>query len=648
MKNLLRQVPIILILIFLFACTKAPESWKVFSPGKHIKIVVERQSPLSDQLEYSVFFDSAGNEKTVVEPSPLGIKRDDSQFVTHLNFSGRSDRVIDESYTLVTGSRLKNRNLANEMTLVFRNPEGDTIEMIFRAYDEGFALCYHFPEKSPELYTIEQELTAFHLPVDGKAWMQPYDSVSWWAPGYEQYYGNGIPIGTASPANRNGWAFPALFNTNGLWILISEAGLDSSYCAMHLCDHPEDGLYSLRFPEINEAFDSTGQKPVSTLPWTTPWRYGIVADHPGTIVMSNMVYDLNRPSVISDVSWIKPGRSSWSWWSAGSSPRDFNRLKEYVDLSAKFGWEYSLVDAGWGRMKNGDLTELVNYANSRNVGILVWYDSGSRVKIGRSDPLKSMIDPVIRRKEFEWLKETGVKGIKVDFFLSDKQETIKLYQGILEDAAHYGLLVNFHGCTMPTGWSRTYPNLLTMEAVRGAESYRFDKTFPEQAAQLNTILPFTRNVVGPMDYTPVTFSSVNYPHLTTNAHELALSVIFQSGLLHFADNDKIYLGEPEEVQDFLKSVPVSWDETRFIEGYPGEMIVLARRKGYKWFIAGINGQDKSINISPDLSFLGNAATINIISDGPDGKTFLFNRFKLSDGNPEIGLLPRGGFAAFTE
>ncbi|HYW96136.1 MAG TPA: glycoside hydrolase family 97 catalytic domain-containing protein, partial [Bacteroidales bacterium] len=390
------------------------------------------------------------------------------------------------------------------------------------------------------------------------------------------------------------------------------------------------------------------QKPVSILPWTSPWRFGIVADNPATVVQSNLVSDLSHPSVISGESWIKPGRASWSWWSAGSTPRDFNRLKKYVDLSASFGWEYTLVDAGWDNMQNGTLEELATYANSKNVGLLVWYNSGGPNNVVTASPRDRMFDPPVRKKEFAWLQKIGVKGVKVDFFQSDKQEIIKLYLGILKDAAEAHLLVNFHGCTMPRGWSRTYPNLLSMEAVRGGEAYRFDRNYPAYAAVHNTIIPFTRNVMGPVDFTPVTFSDVNYPHITTNAHELALSVVFQSGILHLADNYKVYPQQPEYVIDFLKNIPVSWDETRLLDGKPGEMVIIARRSADKWYIAGINGTDKTITVKPDLSFAGNDNDISLISDGDTDRSFQFNDNIPVNNLPEISMLPRGGFVAFTK
>jgi hypothetical protein len=300
------------------------------------------------------------------------------------------------------------------------------------------------------------------------------------------------------------------------------------------------------------------------------------------------LYHLAAPSEISVTDWIKPGVSSWSWWSEGSSPRDYDKLKSFVDMAAEMGWKYSLVDAGWEKMEGGNLSELASYANSKGIGLLVWYNSGGPHNVVEASPRDLFFDADIRKKELKWLKEIGASGVKVDFFQSDKQKIIKLYLDILKDAAEAEIVVNFHGCTLPRGWSRTWPNLLTMEAVRGGEAYRFDRKFPELSPAHHTIIPFTRNVVGPVDYTPLTYSDNRYPHITTFGHETALTVIFESGIQHLADHQKVYRNQPEYILEYLKHLPAAWDETRFIAGRPGEMVILARRSGEKWFIAGIN------------------------------------------------------------
>jgi hypothetical protein len=298
-------------------------------------------------------------------------------------------------------------------------------------------------------------------------------------------------------------------------------------------------------------------------------------------------------------------------------------------------------------MKNGTIHDLIAYANSKGVGLLLWYNSGGPHNIVTEKPRGTMSLKDIRRFEFAMLKKWGIKGIKVDFFQSDKQNVIQLYHDILKDAADYQIMVNFHGCTLPRGWSRTYPHLMSMEAVKGEECYSFDKLYPKMALTLNTILPFTRNVVGPMDYTPVMFWDNVYPHLTTYTHELAQAVVYESGWIHFADGTKAYLELPEVPKQFLKDVPAAWDETKFVDGYPGKYIFIARRKGNQWFLGGITGEDTTRKFNLDLSFLGSGVyNATIICDGAMPRSFkTYNQSLTGNDKLKITLQKYGGFAA---
>ncbi|MDD2798057.1 MAG: glycoside hydrolase family 97 catalytic domain-containing protein, partial [Bacteroidales bacterium] len=274
-----------------------------------------------------------------------------------------------------------------------------------------------------------------------------------------------------------------------------------------------------------------------------------------------MINNLADTAISGDFSWVKPGRSSWSWLTDNDSPKDFETMKKYVDLSAEMHWEYCLVDANWNLMQGGDIKQLVEYANSKNVGILMWYNSGGKHNKISERPRDIISNPEKCAAEFSKLQLWGVKGVKIDFWQSDKQNLIALYHDVLQKAAQHHLMVNLHGCTIPRGWSRTYPNLISQEAVKGEEAYLFDSSYPTNAPIQNSILPFTRNVIGSMDYTPVVFSDLNNHHLTTFAHELALALIFNSGITHFAGNVNDYNSLPLDVKQFLQNVPVVFDET---------------------------------------------------------------------------------------
>ena len=622
----------------------AQATWKVASPDGHTAITVNLAGG-RQQLSYNV--ECAG--KAVVSASPLGITRKDQAFVDGLKLAeAGSVKTIDETYTMMTGKRRICRNHANEQTLVFQNAGGAKVELIVRAYNDGVAFRYRFPGQSGEKYVVTSEASGFRLPQDGKMWVHPYDRPSKYTPAYETYFVNGVAAGTVSPSEF-GWAFPVLFCTGdrSRWALLTEAGLDSSYCGCHLTQKAVEGVYRIQFPDEAEGNHLGWVEPSWTLPWATPWRVITVGDSAGDIVESTLVTDVSPASVVKDTSWIKPGRASWSWLFDHDSPQDCTKLKAWVDLAAAMGWEYSLVDANWTQMKNGTIHDLLAYANGKGVGLLFWYNSGGPHNSVSEKPRGLMDDRDIRREELRLLKKWGVKGVKVDFFQSDKQNIIQLYQEILKDAAEARIMVNFHGCTLPRGWSRTYPHLMSMEAVRGEECYSFDKQFTTEAPIHNVILPFTRNAVGPMDYTPVMFKDNVYKHLTTYSHELALPLIFESGWLHFADGVKEYLDLPEAPKDFLKHVPTVWDETRFLAGEPGQFIVLARRNGTQWYIGGINGENAGRDVDVGLSFLGNArCTVTLVTDGRDPRSFRHETEAMTaQDHLEVRLLPYGGFVA---
>lgn len=579
----------------------------------------------------------------------FGITRKDQAFVDSLRLvETGSVKTIDETYTMLSGKRKVCRNFANEQTLVFQNANGAKVELIVRAYNDGVAFRYRFPETRSDKFTVTSESTGFRLPPGGKMWAHPYDKPTKYTPAYETYYANGVDVGTTS-ASESGWAFPVLACTpdRSRWVLVTEAGVEPSYCGVRLTQKAENGIYSVRLPDEGEGNSIGTVEPSWTLPWATPWRVIIVGDSLGDIVESTLVTDVCPPSIVKDTSWIKPGRASWSWLFDHDSPQDCTKLKQWVDLAAEMGWEYSLVDANWDRMKNGTIHDLIAYANSKGVGLLMWYNSGGPHNYVSEKPRGLMDHREIRREEFQTLKRWGIKGVKVDFFQSDKQNIIQLYHDILQDAAEAQIMVNFHGCTLPRGWSRTYPHLMSMEAVRGEECYSFDEKFTAEAPIHNVILPFTRNVVGPMDYTPVMFTDNVYRHLTTYCHELTLPVIFESGWLHFAGGPKEYIDLPKAPKGFLKAVPTAWDNTKFLAGEPGEYVVLARRSGKTWYVAGINGQDTGRDVNVTLSFLDDTHyTVTLIADGKTPREFeTESEAVTAQDHLEVRLLPYGGFTA---
>jgi hypothetical protein len=515
---------------------------------------------------------------------------------------------------------------------------------VLRAHDDGAAFRYRFPERGLDVKTVTEEHTGFHIPDGSTAWLLPHQEVHKYGPAYEDLFVE-VKSGTTAP-RPDGWSFPALFKTpSGRWLLLTEAALDETYCGSHLAADAPDGVYRIKFPDPKEGLGVGAAEPVSTLPWTLPWRVVIVGDAAGRILESDLVNDLAPASRVPNTTWIKPGRAAWSWWSASDSPKHAEALNRFTDLAAEMGWEYALVDANWNVMQTGTIEGVIAHAKAKKVGLLFWYNSGGPHNDVTEAPRDRMHTRDARRAEFAQLQKWGVKGVKVDFWHSDKQDRIRQYREILRDAAEFQLLVNFHGCTIPRGWSREFPNLVGMEAVFGAEQYKFRESMAEQGAWFNTVLPFTRNVVGPMDYTPVTFSDAKYPHKTTNAHELALSVAFESGVQHFADSVESYRSLPEAAKTFLKQVPSAWDETRALSGEPGQFVVIARRDRDVWYVGGINGRTEAQTVRVDLGFLkeGRWAAV-IVRDGAQDREFASeSKTVASTDSPSVTMRPRGGF-----
>jgi alpha-glucosidase len=627
-----------LLIFYSFAPALQKEELLLQSPDRKVNLRIQLSK---GHLSYSVTYWN----KTAIELSPLGIVRQDQDFSTQLKLMSQKESSFEESYSLMVGKKLQCKTAGRELILTFQNRAAQKMQVIFRAYNHGIAYGYHFPDKTEDLHRIEVENSGFAFKGDTKAWIQPYDMNVRKKPCYETYYENGVRLDSL-PDVSAGWAFPALFRTNDLWVLITEAGVDPSYPATHLHNKTADGLFTIRFPEATEVISDADPHPVSGLPWTTPWRAAIIGHSLSDIQESTLVTDLNPPTQFKDVSWIKPGRSSWSWWSAGASPKDFEVQKAYVDFTSSMGWEYVLIDSGWPQMKNGSMEELVRYANEKNVGIVLWYHSG----LGREKDTLSyanvMAFPEERRKEFQKIRTWGVKGVKVDFFDSDKQPVIKRYFEILDAAADAQIMVNFHGSTLPRGWERTYPHLMSMESVKGAEGAGRQE-FCDRAPSHNTILPYTRNVVGPMDYTPVTFTNKREAiRRTSFGHELALAVVFESGVFHFADNMNSYNKLPDGPRNFLKQVPTAWDETRYVAAEPGKFSVVARRKGDAWYIAGISGLPSSQQITFDLNFLSNDLQLTLITDGPEAGTFSTAEMSVAPKGNVITIAPHGGFVLY--
>ncbi len=605
-------------------------AWSLTSPDGQCAISV---SLANGSLSYEV--SRAG--KMVIQKSPLGLRRDDQDFEYGIIFQsvGKIENRR-EQYELFAGPQPRVNDLLNRRTLTFLNTNHAPIEIDLVASDEGVAFRYKFPEKSSAIRVIESELTSFSIPQNARGWLQPFHAAGPYTPAYEDFYFHVSP-GDPPPDSRAkavGWAFPALFHVPDAdtWVLLTESGTDGSYCACHLGPDSSNGLYRIALPLADETTqgytNKFGPEPRYTLPWTMPWRMIVLGKSAGDIATETLVTDLATPSRVADTSWIKPGRASWAWWSYPDGPATANLFNEFTDFAAQMGWEYSLFDAGWW---TPGLKPIANYAESKGIAPLAWlhaadfYDAGKRVR------------------KLDQMAAASVRGVKVDFWCSDRQEAIAAQQALMRDAAARKMVVDLHGCTIPRGWQRTWPNFLTCEAVLGSESYFYEPRYTEKAVELDTVLPFTRNAVGPMDLTPVACSPKKYQRLTTAAHQLAAALIFTSGLISYADKPEFFESLPPEALQVFRDAPARWDETKCLIGEPGQIAVFARRSGQSWFIAGINGTTNALPVRLDLSPYKSYQHRITITEGADANiqvtaTPLKNSIEWQHGMPS-----RGGF-----
>jgi hypothetical protein len=572
----------------------------------------------------------------VLPNSFLGISRKDRQFVDDLNFVRESKaKVVHDKYQMICGKRKLCENFGTEKILSYKNSNNKLLDIVFRVYNNGVAFRYAFTDHSDSLVNVTSEATTYVLPDSTYRWIQPYSIA------YEDFF----PFSKTgfSQKKEKEWGLPALFkiNNESLWVLISEANISENNCSTFLDNSAKPNEYKVTYPSQRKEFKQVGV--ISKLPWNSQWHTFIIGKL-SDVVESTLITDVSEPNQIKNTSWIKPGSVSWIYWANNHGSKDYKKVVEYIDFAVEMNWPYVLIDWEWDVMSNGgNIIDAVKYAKSKGIKPLLWYNSGTSWL--DPTPVDRLLTHEKREKEFKWLNEIGIFGIKVDFFAGDQQDMMKYYIDILKDAGVYRLMVNFHGATVPRGWARTYPNLMSTEGVYGAEWYNNRSTLTNKAAGHNTTLPFTRNVIGSMDYTPVTFSNSQHPHITSYGHELALSVVFESGLQHFADSPTGYNALPSQPKEFLKHVPVNWDDTKLIDGYPGEKVIIARKKGNQWYIGGLNGKDEAQSLKLNFGFLGKGSfDLQLIKDGNDDKSFSYETVKIKEGDIlKIDCLPRGGF-----
>ncbi|MVT12081.1 glycoside hydrolase family 97 protein [Chitinophaga sp. ysch24] len=623
--------------------------------------VAQLQSP-DKSIALNVFLSASGEIQyriqksgiNVIQPSALGVMMKGHDFTQGMKLvmTSKPERITD-SYQTKNAKKSSILYQANQLVISFANPEKEKMDIIFRLSDDGVAFRYRFPWiKNNE--TIVKEQSSFTFDRKTRAWLQPMSEAKTGFehchPSYEEHYLQDISVGTVSPL-KSGWVYPALFKTDQTWVLITEAALDGTYCGTRLINDSASSVYSIGFADPREVFTGGGYLPQSNKPWLTPWRI-IAIGSLKTIAESTLGTDLAPAAVLKDTSFVKPGRASWSWINSKDDNITFEEQKKYIDYAYNMHWQYCLVDADWDTKIGYDkIAELSSYAKPKNVGLILWYNSAGDWNTIRYHPKDILLTKEGREKEFSRLQAMGIKGVKIDFFGGDGQSMIQYYIDILNDAAKYKLLVNFHGATLPRGWQRTYPHLMTAEAIYGMEMVTFDQKAADKQANHCAMLPFTRNTFDPMDFTPMNLTgltSSNCTRKTTPAFELALSVLFLSGIQHYAQSPEGMVHVPDDVKEFLRKLPDNWDNVKFLEGYPGKYAVIARRSGDRWYIAGINGENSEKKINLDISsFKKRKATL--FTDGTNSELFSKTTRNTTGQNKfDLTLNANGGFVMVLE
>ena len=675
--HLLNRLKVLVFVCIIFSgagnCAYAKD-WQVLSPNKSLQLSLRYQDNVG--LQYQLV---KNNSLLVVDWSKLGLSiswpefsetqgRREIRFDDDLIFLARGDEFINDSYAMALGKSISSSYSANESRFLFQHrASGKQLRIDIQLADDGLAFRYALPETSALNHRLDHEQTEFNFGQFKALWAQPFKASETGRVDYQNVFLDGSSDGktdrqTQEKPDQNvekkvvyldvPLAMPALIeNEQDIWLFLHESNLTGQYHGSHLTLN-DGGQFKIAGPLSTSAQGVGNTYAVTTLPAVLPWRFLLVSDNLADIVESTRVHDLADSSKLSETKWIQPGVASLSRRSDHKRPKSIRELQRFINLSAQMQWDYSLLDAGWRNIGDKALQNLVNYASKRKVGLGVWYSSGGQGSVSASDSALLMNQEERRRSEFERLQNLGVRYIKVDVFDGDKQIMIQQYLDILKDAADHQLMVVFQSSTVPRGWARTYPNLMAMEAVRGNKFYTLETSekYPQTAVYQNAILPFTRNAVGSMDFAPVSFSKQLQQRLTTYAHEAALGVIFESGIQHLSNTPISYRSANADYQDYLTDLPTSWEQSQFLGGYPGKDIVMARRSGNHWYIAGINAEDNIKQLEFNLDFLSTAyhrdlaKTATLISDGKTANEFSSQSFKLGASRKfRVKVNPAGGF-----
>lgn len=627
----------------------------VESPNGKLKVVTDIAG---GKPVYSVTY----NGNTILENSPLGLKTDVGDLSEGMTLVDSKTSKVSKSYDQ---DKIKKSHVdyeANRLVTTLKNDKGQELSVEWLVSDNDVAFRYLIPRQNngeTGAMVVDSEATGYRFPEETKVFLTSHSEpmIGWkrTKPSYEEFYITDADLNTPSQFGR-GFTFPGLFRIgdNG-WALLSETGVDGYYCASHLSDY-KDGVFSIAYPMPEENNGNGSASPGIALPGATPWRTITVADNLAPIVETTIPWNVVEPRYATSRPG-RPGRGTWSWIVWQDNSMNMDDQKTFIDLAADLGYENILIDAGWDKNIGYDrMLELLGYAKQKGIRPILWYSSSGHWNDIVQSPINKMDRPIVRKKEMNWLRDNGVECIKVDFFGGDKQETIRLYEDILSDAADHNIDVIFHGCTLPRGWERMYPNHVGSEAVFASENLIFEQRHCDMEAFHATLHPFIRNAVALMEYGGTVFNrhmnkdnKSGNTRLTTDGFQLATSILFQNPVQNFAITPNNLTDAPADAIAFMKDVPTTWDDTKLIDGYPGKYVVLARKHGDKWYIAGVNALKEPVKIKLDLSALGLKSQEAVIYGDEKGKTLKSKTLKVKNASAvPVEILPDGGFVIVGE
>lgn len=659
MKTTAKLSFVIYSLLFMLSSSAFAQTYKVLSPDGLTYLNVK----LADgKLSYSAGYRTIVKTKKkgakadtldvpMVLDSPLGVYTNVADFSKNLTLKEaiRPEGTIKHSYHLRQGKQSEINNEENSLGLVLTTPQrrngGVIMTVQFAVFNNNIAYRYRFLQGGETgAIVINGEVSGFRLPTDATAFIcQQSDPMVGWKrtkPSYEEGYIWDEPI-TKRSQSGHGWTFPCLFHEGDKgWLLISETGVTSNYCGTHLSDATPDGLFTIAFPMEgeNNGFGSTGAQlglansktsANDEMTGYTPWRTLTFGPSLKPIVETTIAWDVVEPLYEPSIDY-QGSRNTWSWIMWQDASINYDDQIKYIDLAAALGWEGCLIDGGWyEHIGREGMEKLFAYCKQKGVRPWVWYNSNGGWNDAPQCARQAMHNSIVRKKEMKWLHDHGVAGIKVDFFAGDKQETMRVYEGLFSDANDYGIQVICHGCTLPRGWERMYPNYCSSEAVLASENLYFSQDFCEMEARHACLHPFVRNTTASMEYGGTVLQKRLHKdpdkgntRRTSDVFELATAIAFQSSGQNFALTPRNLTEQPQFEIDFMKQVPTTWDETRFIDGYPGKYVIMARRHADHWYLIAMNAESAAKTVTIDPSVLDGFPIKNttLLTDGPDGKT----------------------------